>query len=172
MSWLYEDPDEWEPLASGETYGDYPGSIIKFDLHGIGRRKLDAEEAARAKARRLSDRDDAILAEADIIRAGRLEQEPRQEAGLQPNQQTQLDALMAELVTLRNEAASRDAPAWRANVQLSLTVERLLAPLQAIARMQLVTNNWTNASTLSSAVRLAQAALAELTPERTSPPAS
>ena len=68
---------------------------------------------------------------------------------------------------LRNEAATRDAPAWRNAVRLNLVIDRLRAPLQAIARMQLVTNNWTNASTLSSAIRLAQTALADVPAEPT-----
>ncbi len=160
MGWIYEDPDEWETLPEGESYADHPGSTLTFGLNGVGRRKRSPDEVAMVKAKRLSDREDALLAEADIIRAHRLEQQPRQEPDRQPALDAQVKALMAELAELRAEAARRDAPAWAANAKLNRKVETLLAPLEAIARMQLVTNNWTNATTLSTAIRMAENAVA------------
>ncbi len=164
MSWIYEDPDEWELLAEGETQDDFPGSTVKFDLNGIGRRKLPPDEVALFKARRIGDHEDAILAEADIIRAQRLAREPRLDQASAPEMSSQVAALMAELVALRGEAGRRDHPAWRLNTRLSRKVEILRAPLEAIARLQLVTNNWSNATMLSSAIRMAETALSEIEP--------
>ena len=117
---------------------------------------------ALVKAKRLGNQEDTILAEADIIRARRLEQQPRQEADSQPDLHAQIGALTAELVALRADAAERDRPAWQANAKLTRKIDTLLAPLEAIARMQLVSNNWSNASTLSSAIRMAEKALAQV----------
>ena len=165
MSWLYEDPDEWEMLPTGATYSDKPGTKLSYDVNGAARRKRTPQEVALIKARRIADQEDSILAQADIIRADRLAREPRQAAGEQPDERAQIDALMLELVALRSDAADRDAPAWRANVNLNLKLQLLQAPLEQIARMQLVTNNWTNASLLSSAIRIAERALVAVAAE-------
>ena len=165
MSWLYEDPDEFETLPAGTTYSDQPGTKLSYDVNGVARRKRTPQEIALIKARRIADQEDSILAQADVIRAGRLAQEPRQPAAEQPDERAQIDALMLELVALRAEAADRDAPAWRTNVNLNLKLQLLQAPLEQIARLQLVTNNWTNASTLSSAIRMAERALVAIAAE-------
>lgn len=165
MSWLYEDPDEWETLPAGATYSDQPGTKLSYDVNGVARRKRSPQEVGLIKARRIADHEDSILAQADIIRAERLGKEPRQPQQEQPDERAQIDALMLELVALRSDAAGRDAPAWRANVNMNLKLQLLQAPLEQIARMQLVTNNWTNASLLSSAIRMAERALAAIAAE-------
>ena len=69
MSWMLYDPDEWEAVVDHQSYGTFSGHPI--GMSSYGQRRRSPEEVARIKAKKQRANDDAILAEADAIRARR-----------------------------------------------------------------------------------------------------
>lgn len=69
MSWLLHDPDEWETVSHYHSYGEFAGHPMAS--MSVGQRRRPSEEVARIKAEKRRAHEDAVLAEADAIRAGR-----------------------------------------------------------------------------------------------------
>ncbi len=74
MSWIIaDDPDEWETVAVGGTYGPHPcDPRLSAGWGGTERRRRPPEEVARIKAERQRKEEDEILRRADEIRTRRL----------------------------------------------------------------------------------------------------
>ena len=73
MSWILHDPDEWETVIESHSFGLDPfGNPL--GSCGISQRRRSPEEVRLIKAEKQRRHDDAILAEAEAIRARRLSQ--------------------------------------------------------------------------------------------------
>ena len=69
MNWILYDPDEFETVIERQSYGEMFGH--PFGSVSVGQRRRDPEEVARIKAEKRRAHEDAVLAEADAIRAAR-----------------------------------------------------------------------------------------------------
>lgn len=75
MRILY-DPDEWETITESRTCTSCGGDRSKCDggcngMFSLGQRRRDPAEVAKIKAERQRKHEEAVLAEADAIRARR-----------------------------------------------------------------------------------------------------
>lgn len=73
---LIYDPDEWENVSFSKPCGSCGGDLSKCNgcctgSFIVGKRRRDPSEVAAIKARKRLDREDAVLVEADAIRAQR-----------------------------------------------------------------------------------------------------
>lgn len=76
MSWILHDPDEWESVWTHTPCASCGGDMSKCNglcsgSSGFGTRRRDPADVARIKAEKRAAHEEAVLAEADAIRARR-----------------------------------------------------------------------------------------------------
>lgn len=71
MSYYIHDPDEWENITESGSFAPAAQGMPSMGWFTSGQRRRAPEDVAKIKERKRIEREDAILAEADAIRARR-----------------------------------------------------------------------------------------------------